>query len=180
VKWIIIGQDPTVRNLKTRENIKTVLMLDQSGNLRSYISKILENMEINFDEIYVTNLFKNFFKDPPADDPNILNRHFRYWIDLLRFEISNFPMADILTLGEPVINQLCSKSKNVKEYWGYTGNSKSTKMFDKSPAEDNYLNRSLYVLPHQTTYMQNSFYKKYFDDYCKWIIDDKWASLIPF
>ena len=170
VKLIIIGQDPTVREKETRARIKTVLMLDESKHLKSYISLICSELGVSFDEIYATNLYKCFFNIPPQDDEKILTRHFRYWIELLIEEVNTFPDASVITLGQPVIKQLIhTGSKELKTYWDYIGNSTSSRRYSSVPSENNFLQRTFYPLPHLPSYNQNKFYKNYFKDYCGFV-----------
>ncbi|NDV47886.1 hypothetical protein D0T49_12595 [Paludibacter sp. 221] len=59
IKLIIIGQDPTVRELESRKDINTTLNLNRKGNLRSFVNHICT--ELNFDiekDIYATNLYR--------------------------------------------------------------------------------------------------------------------------
>ena len=37
IKLVILGQDPTVKNIKSRSMINTVLSLDRNGALRRYL-----------------------------------------------------------------------------------------------------------------------------------------------
>ena len=62
IKLIVLGQDPTVHNPKHREKLKVTLLLNQPGRLRTYIEDICNGLDIELDEnIYATNLLKNFF-----------------------------------------------------------------------------------------------------------------------
>ena len=170
VKLIIIGQDPTVRKPESRKNINTVLMLNEEKHLYKYINTITDQLGISFDSIYATNLYKCFFKIPPQDDESILTRHFRCWIELLIEEITAFPDAAVITLGQPVIKQLIhTGSKNVSYYWNYRGNSKSGEKFLSIPASNNFLQRTFYPISHLPTYNRNLFYKTYFNKYCSYI-----------
>ena len=170
IKLVIIGQDPTVRNEETRANIKTVLMLNEKKHLFNYVNLICAELGISFNEIYATNLYKCFFNKPPQDDEKILTRHFRYWIELLIEEVNAFPEATIITLGQPVIKQLIHRgSKDVKFYWNYAGNTTSGGKYAAVPAENNFLQRTFYPLPHLPSYNRIKFYKNYFKDYCGFV-----------
>lgn len=171
IKLIIIGQDPTIRELQSRANIDTTLNLNKNGSLRSFVNRICT--ELNFDiekDIYATNLYKCFFNFPPADDEKILYRHFKYWIDFLVAELSVFHNPIIISLGEPLIKQLLHcKNKDVKYYCDYIGKTKSGRNFKYIDARDNYLRRKIFPLAHQPTCNRNGFYKFYLEDYLKYI-----------
>jgi len=146
IKLIIIGQDPTIRNQKARKNIKVTLNLDKENSLKAYLKTVCNILEVDIEkEVYATNLYKCFFKIPPADDQTILTRHFKIWIDFLMQELSVFKNSFVITLGEPLINQLIhTNSKKVKYYWDYTGQTKSGLNFKFSEPHENYLQRCLY------------------------------------
>jgi len=175
IKLVIIGQDPTVRVYETRKSIETILMLDdKTGNLYDYINMIVTKLGYNIEEhLYATNYFKCFFKHPPADNEKILKRHFRYWLDLIREELSFFPDAKVITLGEPVIEQLIiandKKEKDVKYYWDYAGHTSSKGKFKFVEADKNALCRAFFPLPHQPSYNRIKFYKKYLNEYIEFI-----------
>ncbi len=170
IRLVIIGQDPTVRKEKTRSEIKSVLMLDESKHLKNYIYLVCNELGISFSEIYATNLYKCFFNEPPQDNERILTRHFRYWIEILIEEVSKFPDAAIITLGQPVIRQLIhTGKKDVKFYWDYIGHTKSNENYSGVPAGNNFLQRTFWPFPHLPTYNQNQFYKKYFKDYANFL-----------
>ncbi|MGE5437901.1 MAG: hypothetical protein ACM3O3_11780, partial [Syntrophothermus sp.] len=46
IKLIILGQDPTVKNEKSRSKISTVLNLDKQGALKSYLNNICNQLRI--------------------------------------------------------------------------------------------------------------------------------------
>lgn len=61
IRVMILGQDPTVKNAKSREKIKTVLNLDKPGSLFNYVSKIAKAFGTTVNEnVYATNMVKNF------------------------------------------------------------------------------------------------------------------------
>lgn len=65
IRLIILGQDPTVQDPENRKKIKVTLLLNQPGRLRTYLEKVCKALEIDLDEnIYATNLLKNFFTVP--------------------------------------------------------------------------------------------------------------------
>lgn len=92
---IILGQDPTVQDPEYRKKIKVVLLLNQPGGLRRYLGKVCDALDIDLDEnIYATNLLKNFFTIPPdkmrKQDPQFFQKAAGYWIPLLKEEIEEF------------------------------------------------------------------------------------------
>ncbi len=178
VKLIIIGQDPTVRRKESRGNIKTTLNLDKNNSLKTYIQKVCNILNIDIEnEVYATNLYKCFFNFPPADDPSILLRHFKTWIDILVNEISPFENAIVVTLGEPLLNQLVhTNSKKVKYYWDYIGQTQSGMNFKCNEPFENYLQRRIYPIAHQPTWSQNKFYKSYLSDYLAYLIRNEKLS----
>jgi uracil-DNA glycosylase len=171
IKLVIIGQDPTVRREESRGEINVTLNLDKQNSLKTYLNKVCETLEIDLDkEVYATNLFKCFFKFPPADDQTILTRQFKNWMDFLINELTVFENSIFITLGEPLINQLIhSNSKKVNYYWDYIGQTKSGKDFKCSEPFENYLQKRIYPIAHQPTWNRNEFYKKYLSDYLEYI-----------
>lgn len=171
IKLVVIGQDPTVRNVNSRKDIKTTLNLDKSNSLKTYLEHVCQTLGVNLDEeVYATNLYKCFFHIPPADDETILTRHFKIWCDFLIREIEPFKNQIFITLGEPVLNQLIhSGNKKVSYYWNYIGETKSNLDFKYSKLNENYLQRKLYPIAHQPTWSRNEFYKKYLTDYLRFI-----------
>lgn len=169
VKLIILGQDPTIRNKETRKNINVTLNLDKpKGALRRYLEFVCSELNIDLDsQVYATNLYKCFFHQPPADNPQILFNHREQWLTFLREELSVFKKEiPIITLGEPLIKQLITaKNKKVSYYWDYIGNTSSELKFKHVIKSDNLLNRSIYPFPHQPSFSRNKFYKKYIQYY---------------
>ena len=171
IKLIFIGQDPTVRNQKSRGKIQVTLNLDKENSLKTYLKKVCDILQVDIEkEVYATNLYKCFFKKPPADDKTILTRHFKIWMDLLINELVSFNNPFVITLGEPLIKQLIhSNSKKVKDYWDYIGNTKSGGNFKCNKPSENYLQRRIYPLAHQPNWNRNEFYKTYLDDYLEFL-----------
>ncbi|MBQ4548575.1 MAG: hypothetical protein IJA42_05240 [Bacteroidales bacterium] len=75
IKLIIIGQDPTIRNIQRRKYINTTLNLDKNGALKTYVENICRELDISVQNVYATNIFKYFYSIPPADTPNVLIKH---------------------------------------------------------------------------------------------------------
>jgi hypothetical protein len=181
IKLVIIGQDPTVRRPESRRDIKVTLNLDKENSLRTYLKTVCDILKINIEkELYATNLYKCFFKIPPADDQTILTRHFKVWIDLLINELKAFDNPIFITLGEPLINQLIhSENKQVKYYWDYIGQTKSGANFKCNESFENYLQRRIYPIAHQPTWNRNEFYKIYLKDYLEFIRNNENKELKP-
>ena len=173
IKLVIIGQDPTVRRKDSRNKVNTTLNLDKDNSLRIYLKVICEILDLDLDkEVYATNLYKCFFKTPPAEDQRILTRHFKIWMDLLIYELSVFDNAIFITLGEPIIKQLFhSKHKKVRYYWDYIGQSQSGMKFKFNDSSDNYLQKRIYPIAHQPSWSQKKFYKTYLENYLEFV---KW------
>lgn len=171
IKIIFIGQDPTVRRKESRAEINFTLNLDKGNSLKTYLKKVCKELQVDIEtEVYATNFYKCFFNLPPADDETILTRHFKIWADFLLNEISAFQNPIIITLGQPLIKQLVhSNEKNVRYYWDYNGNTRSGGNFKFIDAHENYLQRRIYPLAHQPTWIRNKFYKTYLIEYLEFI-----------
>lgn len=171
IKLVIIGQDPTVKNEKSRDKIKTVLNLDKKNSLYMYLSSIVEKLGYDIEKnVYATNLIKCFYMAPPASIRNAVRDHTPYWMELLKKEISQYPEAKIITLGEPVLDGLIIRgSKKVKEYWGYKGkNQADMNSFNYCDAANNLLQRRFYPFPHQPS-IRKEFYKNYIEKYIEFV-----------
>jgi uracil-DNA glycosylase len=155
IKLIILGQDPTVQDPESRKNVRVTLILDQPGRLRTYAEKICNALDIDLDEnIYATNLLKNFFRVPPDSlrkkDPQFFQKAADLWIPVLKKEIGEFENVPILPLGEPVLNAL-TDSPNwtlIRNYWGYEGPGKYGQKFGYIKPTGNILARTLFPFPH--------------------------------
>jgi uracil-DNA glycosylase len=171
IKLIIIGQDPTVKNEKSRDTIKTVLNLDKRNSMYNYLSYIAERLGTNIEQnVYATNLLKCFYVAPPATIPGCVREHTPYWIELLRSELASFPEAVVITLGEPMLDALIiNGSKKIRDYWGYQGNNQSNvSKFQYSVENTNLIQRRVFPFPHQPS-IQKDFYKRYKDDYISFV-----------
>lgn len=171
IKLVLIGQDPTVRRVESRANIKVTLNLDKENSLKAYLKRVCDILQIDIErEVYATNLYKCFFNFPPADDQTILTRHFKIWIDFLMNELQEFDNPIIITLGEPLIQQLIhAENKKVKYYWDYIGKTKSGGEFKFVESNENYLQKRIYPIAHQPTWSRNKFYNTYLKDYIGFI-----------
>jgi len=95
IKLIVLGQDPTVQKPEHRKQIEVTLLLNQQGRLKTYLEDICKGLGIDLDEnIYATNLLKNFFTIPPdkrrKEDPQFIQKAADHWIPLLKEEIEKF------------------------------------------------------------------------------------------
>jgi uracil-DNA glycosylase len=155
IRLIIVGQDPTVQDPEYREEVKVVLLLNQPGRLRTYLGKVCKGLDIDLDEnIYATNLLKNFFTRPPdkinEEDPQFYKKTADYWIPLLREEIEEFEDVPVLTLGEPVLNCLTKGPDEVliRYSWGFEGPGQYGGNFRYIKPSDTVLGRVIFPFPH--------------------------------
>ena len=169
VSLIIIGQDPTIKNEKTRALIKYTLNLNRKGSLKNYISAICSGLDITIEKVYATNIFKYFYTIPPAQTLHVLQAHLEPNLELLKEELAAFPDAKVITLGEPVLQLLTHEKNRVREYWDYNNNTKQTTgKYKYCDASDNKLNRVFYPFPHQPS-IRKAFYKNNFEEYIKFV-----------
>ncbi len=155
IKLIVLGQDPTVQNPEYRKEIKVVLLLNQPGKLRTYLGKVCKGLDIDLDEnIYATNLLKNFFTRPPdrinKEDPQFYQKAADYWIPLLSDEIEEFKNVPVLTLGQPVLNCLTKGPDQVliRYSWGFEGPGQYGRNFGYIKPSENVLGRVVFPFPH--------------------------------
>ncbi len=172
IKLIVLGQDPTIRNQSQREKITTVLNLDRRGSLTAYLTQLCAALGLGLDNIYATNLYKNFFIDPPTEirEVDIFSAFAPYWMPLLQEELAPFSHAPVITLGEPILTPLASPKIKVNDSWGYTPHWKSDgiKTFRYIRPEDNHLNRVLFPFPHQPG-ARKAFYRLVWDKYTAFV-----------
>ncbi len=165
INLIIIGQDPTVKNEASRKKITCTLNLDKNNSLKIYIESICRGLGITLENVYATNLFKYFYKQPPANTPEVLFQHLNPNLNLLKLELSEFDNIPIITLGEPVLRLLTFDKDKVRKYWDYNTKTKETNGdFKFSHSKDNKLGRDFYPFPHQPS-IRKEFYTKTFNYY---------------
>jgi len=175
IRLIILGQDPTVQKPEYRKKIKVTLLLNQPGGLRTYLEKVCKALNIDLDEnIYATNLLKNFFIVPPdsmrKEDLQFFRKAADYWIPLLKEEIKEFENVPILPLGEPVLNCL-TKSPDwelIRNYWGYEGPAQYGQNFDYIKPAENVLSRVVFPFPHIPG-LRFKIYKQNMDGYLEFM-----------
>lgn len=177
IRLVVLGQDPTVKEVKSRSRIKMVLTLDQKGsNLYQFAERICKGLQLEVDQnVYATNVCKNFFTVPPvsANARDLIGRSWPRWRDLLLAELSRFPDATIITLGKPVLGVLVETpaSQDVKHYWGYVKGWKAIgrTAFRCVKANESTIGRRIFPLPHVTNARLTGLYSKYFDEYLSFI-----------
>lgn len=175
IKLIFLGQDPTVKNIKTLNKITQVLNLNKSGNLLNYINKICKGLDLRLEEnIYATNYFKNFFIKPPTQfmDDILFSAFAQEWLPLLQQELSQYADIPVITLGQPVLSLVIQGNtpKLVREYWGYTPEWRSGKTleFKYINPDANVLKKKLFPFPHQPS-IAKKFYSERFGNYIKFM-----------
>lgn len=169
IKLIILGQDPTIKNITTRANITCTLNLDKNNSLQKYIARICDGLGVSIENVYATNLFKYFYSRPPAMTFEVLNAHLEPNLELLKEELSIFENLPVLTLGEPVMQLLTNENNQIRVYWDYN---KSTGMsegnFSYSQGVENNLNRDIFPFPHQPS-LKKVFYNNTINDYLNYL-----------
>lgn len=171
IRLIVLGQDPTVQDPKFWDKIKVTLLLDQPGGLRTYLGKICEALGFSLDEnIYATNLLKNFFTVPPdkfrKGHPEFFGKASDYWVPLLKKELEEFENVPVLPLGEPVLNCL-TRSPDwvlIRNFWGYEGPGRYGDSFRFIPPAENILERTIFPFPHLPG-MTHIFYRQQMNGY---------------
>jgi uracil-DNA glycosylase len=173
IKLIIIGQDPTVKNEKSREKITVTLNLDKQNSLRKYIEFVCKKLGLEIDNVYATNIFKYFYTYPPATTMDILFAHLLPNLELLKEELQSYKDCIIITLGEPVLQLLIEDKAKVREFWNYNSKTKITDgKFKICEAKDNKINRDFYPFPHQPS-MIKEFYKNTIEEYIEFVKESK-------
>ena len=170
IKLIILGQDPTVKNEKSRQSIEYTLNLDKAGSLKAYIIQICGSLGINFQNIYATNIFKYFYSHPPERTMHVLQSHLPANLELLKEELAAYPKVPIIALGLPVLQLLAGEKSQVRDFWSY--NSKTRQCdgkFTFCPAKDNKLGRDIYPFPHQPS-ISKEFYKNNLQKYIEYVV----------
>lgn len=170
IRLIILGQDPTVKNEKSREAIEYTLNLDRTGSLREYINQICTYLGISFiSNVYATNIFKYFYTNPPERTMHVLHSHLALNLELLKEELSAYPNAPIIALGLPVLQLLAGEKAQVRDYWDYNSKTRKTNgNFRSCLAGDNKLGRDFYPFPHQPS-IRKEFYAKNISKYIDYL-----------
>jgi hypothetical protein len=139
--------------------------------VRTYLGKICKALDIDLDEnIYATNLLKNFFKVPPDtlrdENPDFFRKAADHWIPLLKEEIAEFENVPVLPLGQHVLNCLTKIPDEVliRNYWGYEGPAKYGRNFGYIKPAENVLSRIIFPFPHIPG-LKHKIYKQQIDGY---------------
>lgn len=169
IKLIILGQDPTIKNVVSRKNITCTLNLDKNNSLKTYINTICAGLGITIENVYATNLFKYFYTIRPAKTMEVLKNHLKPNLDLLKNELDEFKNIPVISLGEPVFKLISNDKAKVREYWDYNTKTKRTDAhFSYFKASGNLLNRDLFPFPHQPS-ISKEFYKNTLHDYLNFV-----------
>jgi len=176
IKLIVLGQDPTIKNIAKRARIKTVLNLDTNGSARGYLAGVCLGLGVDLKQnAYATNLFKSFFAFPPTGmkEINILKECLDPWLRLLIGELAPFNSMPVITLGEPVLKLLLKEESEhpLREHWGYIVKWQSDQLFEELKyvkPEANWLGRVLFPFPHVQT-RQSPFYQVRMNDYVEFV-----------
>ena len=168
-----------MRNLQYRKKVSVTLLLDRPGRIRTYLERICSGLGISLEQnIYATNLLKNFFTQPPdqirQEKPEFIKQISDFWMPLLIQEIEDFENVPVLTLGEPVFNCVTNTHDLIliRNFWGYEGPGKNGKNFQYLSMECNVLNRVIFPFPHIHG-IEQKFYQdqiKNYLDYMKSVI----------
>lgn len=169
IKLIILGQDPTVKNEKSRQTIEYTLNLDKAGSLKAYINQICRSLGISFENIYATNIFKYFYTYPPERTMHVLHSHLPVNLELLKEELAAYPKVPIIALGLPVLQLLAGENAQVRDFWDYNPKTRQCdSKFTFCPAKDNKLGRDIYPFPHQPS-IRKEFYGSNLMNYIKYL-----------
>jgi len=171
IKLLVLGQDPTVHNPKHRKKLKVTLLLNQPGRLRRYMEDVCNGLDLDLDEnVYATNLLKNFFTVPPDSlsktKPEFFRKAADYWIPLLRDELEEFKNVPVLPLGKPVLNCLTKNPEwdLIRNYWGFEGPGQYGPNFSCIEPTENILSRVIFPFPHLPGRARKIFQQQ-FDSY---------------
>ncbi len=170
IKLLVLGQDPTIHNPEHRKKLKVTLLLNQSGRLRRYMKDICNGLGLNLDEnVYATNLLKNFFTVPPDSlsktQPEFFRKAADYWIPLLRDELEEFKNVPVLPLGQPVLRCLTKNPRVlIRNYWGYEEPAQYGPNFGYIEPAENILSIVIFPFPHLPG-RSHKIYQQQFDSY---------------
>lgn len=174
IKLVVLGQDPTVKDAEARKDIQMVLNLDKRGSVNTYLGRICKGLGIDKDNVYATNLYKNFFIAPPTQigQVDIFQEFLPAWLPLLMDELAEFGNVPVITLGEPLLGPLLlgGAVPKVSHYWGYMKEwraQKSLPFGHLKPAE-NKLARTVFPFPHQPS-LRKEFYTTKMEGYLAYV-----------
>jgi len=169
IKLIVIGQDPTIINKASRKGITTVLNLDKPGKMQRFIFSVCEKLGIDpVKELYATNLYKNFFDEPPHYSAEVMKKFFDLWFPILKEEVSLFPNVPIITKGDHVLETILDEKKDrcVRNYWGFAEDWRIGigLPYKYVLPNENSLGRLIFPFPRQTS-MLREFYLERCESY---------------
>lgn len=175
IRLVILGQDPTVKRAESRKFVKTVLNLDQDGALKGYLLRVCRALGLSLEaNVFATNFANVFFTKPPASvkDTDILAVASKYCIPRLLSDLKPYTGVPILSLGEPLLEQLatCAASRKVREYWDYRPDWRASAIrpFRHLPACGNVLQREVFPFPHQPS-IRKEFYSGRLEAYLEYM-----------
>jgi hypothetical protein len=175
IRLIVLGQDPTVKDAEKRKDIQTVLNLDKSRSVRAYVAAVCNDLGIKVSEnVYATNLYKNFFVRPPTQiaEIDIFQECVGAWLPLLMDELAEFPKVPLITLGEPILAPLLCDDvpAKVRHYWGYVPHWETQPLlpFHYIKAQENKLARVIFPFPHQPS-LRKKFYHTKMKEYVAFV-----------
>lgn len=173
IRLVIVGQDPTVDRIVSREQITTVPMLDDSGSvLRRFLSGMCASLGISLDEnVYATNLCKNFFTVPPTQIKNVdvIAASAPVWLPVLDDELQQYPDALVMSLGQSVLSALLKPGfpQQVRDCWGYHGANGGA--FSHILPDQSRLNRAIFPMVHLRSWQTKVFYRDNWAGYLRYI-----------
>jgi hypothetical protein len=177
IELIILGQDPTVRKMKHREEIKVTLLLDQEkGRLPNYLRGICRKLGLDLNQsVYATNILKNYFTDRPDQlekkHPGLIKEAYSFWKSLLFEELSKYKDVPVIALGEPVLSCFMKDPVLIRYYWGYEGPKNYGKNMKHILPEENELHRHIFPFPHIHG-LGHMLYRESLDNYTKYMRDN--------
>jgi uracil-DNA glycosylase len=177
IKLVIIGQDPTVGNERTRREITHALMLNREKvNLTRFLGEVCAALELSLNNVYATNLCKCFFTKPPSKvkSPQLIQKTGPEWLDILRRELALFPDAAVISLGEPVLDVLLlpTVKNRMKWFWGHHRRWKDApaQPFRLVEPDESEISRRFYPFIHLNS--DRDFYGSRRADYQRFIRQD--------
>lgn len=148
VKLIVLAQDPTKSSAASTST--TVLDLDRGFELPHYVRRLVRELGFELQEVYATNLVKNYFKEPPSrwHEVETIREFEPVWRPLLARELGEFPCVPMLLLGQPVLKAVDRHGDaDLRDYWGYT----SPHTLDHLRVCDTDYRRAIFPFPHLNT-----------------------------
>lgn len=178
IRLVIIGQDPTIQQKESRSKVTTALNLERGGPLRTYLSKICSGLGLVLEQhVYATNAVKCFFLEPPTKIKedygiDVLEANADIWLPILKHELTQFPDATVISLGQPVLSMLVheGRSRQLKTYWGYHRDWQQGRReaLSEISSINSRLERRIFPFVHLST-KAPLFYKEMLDHYLAYV-----------